>query len=128
MDRRRHRAAVAVSYAERHAQLRADEAALDARHERFATTRLALAAATAVLAWLAFGAGRMAPVWLCLPVVGLVAVAVAHARVLAERARAHRVIAWVDDGLARVEGRWQGRGMTGTQHLPPDHPYADDLD
>ena len=128
MDRRRHRAAVRAAYAERRAKLCADEAALAARHERFATARLALAGATAVLAWLTFGAGRVWPVWLCLPVVGFVALAVSHARVLAARARTHRTIAWVDDGLARLEGRWQGRGVTGTHHLLPDHPYADDLD
>ncbi len=128
MDGRRHRAAIAAAYAERRAGLAADDAALDARHGRFATARLGLAGAAALVAWLAFGDGRVSPLWLVLPVAGFAVLAVLHARLLAEWARVKRVIAWVDDGLARLEGRWQGRGVTGTQHLPPDHPYADDLD
>ncbi len=128
MDRRRHRAAVAAAYAERRAALQADEARLAARHDRFATARLALAGVVLVLAWLAFWAARISPLWLLLPVTALVALAVVHARVFAARERGARVMAWVDDGLARLEGRWPGRGDTGTQHLPTDHPYADDLD
>ncbi len=128
MDGRRHRAAIAAAYAERRAALAADEAALDARHHRFASGRLALAGLTALAAWLAFGAGRVSGLWLFLPLVGFAALAVLHGRLLADRVRVRRVIAWVDDGLARLDGRWPGRGVTSTEHLPADHPYADDLD
>ena len=128
MDRRRHRTAVAAAYAERRATAHAAEAALDARHHRLANLRLATAGVAVVLAVLALGMGRLSLVWLALPLVVFMALAVAHARLLAERTRVHRVISYLDDGLARLEGRWQGRGTTGLHHLPPDHPYADDLD
>ncbi|MEP7117681.1 MAG: DNA mismatch repair protein MutS, partial [Acidobacteriota bacterium] len=128
MDRRRDRAAVAAAYAGRRERLRADETALDARHDRLANLRLAAAAAGAALGVLAFGMGLLSPWWLAVPAVAFVALALAHARLLADRTRVRRVIAYVDDGLARLEGRWQGRGRDGLAHLPPEHPYAEDLD
>ena len=128
MDRRRDRAAVAAAYAERRARLGVDDAALDAQHARLANLRLAVAAVAVALAVLAFGLGRLGPVWLAAPAVAFGGLAVAHGRVLASRARVRRVIAYVDDGLARLDGRWQGRGATGLSYLPADHPYAEDLD
>ena len=128
MDRRRHRATVAAAYAERRATTRAAEAALDAQHHRLANLRLATAGVAVVLGVLAAGLDRIALGWLAVPVAAFVGLAVAHARLLAARTRVQRVIAYVDDGLARLEGRWHGRGATGLQHLPPEHPYADDLD
>ena len=128
MDRRRHRAAVAAAYAERRASAQVAEGALDARHHRLANLRLATAGVAVAVGVLAFGLGRVSSVWLALPVIVFLALAVAHARLLAERTRVRRITSYLDDGLARVEGRWQGRGTTGLHHLPPDHPYADDLD
>ncbi len=128
MDHRRHRAAVAAAYAERRATAQAAEGALEARHHRLANLRLAMATVAVGLGVLALGLGRVSLVWLALPVVVFVALAVAHARLLAARARVRRSISYLDDGLARMEGRWQGRGTTGLHHLPPEHPYADDLD
>jgi len=128
VDRRRHRAAVAAAYAERRASAQGAEGALDARHHLLANLRLATAGVAVGLGVLALGLGRVSLVWLALPVVVFVALAVAHARLLAARARVRRSISYLDDGLARMAGRWQGRGTTGLHHLPPEHPYADDLD
>ncbi len=128
MDHRRHRAAVAATYASRRDRLRADAAALAAGHHRLAVLRLAVAGAAAATAVLTFGTGHLAPLWLLLPALIFLGLAVAHARLLAAQTRVRRVLAFVDDGIARVEDRWQGRGATGLQYSPPDHPYADDLD
>ncbi|MFO7767779.1 MAG: DNA mismatch repair protein MutS [bacterium] len=35
---------------------------------------------------------------------------------------------WNEEGLARLEGRWAGRGEGGTAFAPRDHLYARDLD
>lgn len=128
MDRRRNRTAVAAAYASRRDRLKAEDAALDARYHRLANLRLAVAGAAVVAAVLTFGTGHLAPLWLVLPALTFVGLAVAHARLLAAQTRKRRVLACVDDGIARLEDRWQGRGATGQQFIPPDHPYADDLD
>ena len=128
MDHRRHRTAVAAAYAGRRDRLSADGAALDARHHRLANLRLAVAGTAAVIAVLAFGTRHLAPLWLVLPALLFLGLAVTHARLLAAQARVRRVLAYVDDGIARLEDRWHGRGATGQQFVPPEHPYADDLD
>lgn len=128
MDRRRDRAAVAEAYRARLVALTADAATLEARHERLATARLVTAAAGVLIGVAAFGYARLSPWWLAAPVVGFVALAVAHTRVLDARTRAARAIAYVNGGLARLEHRWQGLGATATTWAPAEHLYAEDLD
>ncbi len=101
---------------------------LSVRHHRLANLRLAVGGAAAVVAILAFGSDQVGPAWLALPAVCFLGLAVAHARVLAAQARVGRILACVDDGIARLEDRWHGRGATGLEFAPPGHPYADDLD
>ena len=128
MDRRRDRAAVAEAYRARLVALTADAATLEARHERLATARLVTAAAGVLIGVAAFGYARLSPWWLAAPVVGFVALAVTHTRVLDARTRAARAIAYVNGGLARLEHRWQGLGATATTWAPAEHLYAEDLD
>lgn len=128
MDRRRDRAAVTEAYRARLAALTADAAALEARHDRLATARLVMAAAGVLIGVAAFGYARVSPWWLAAPIVGFVALAVAHTRVLDARTRAARAIAYVSGGLARLEHRWQGLGATATTWAPTEHLYAEDLD
>ncbi len=128
MDRRRDRAAVTEAYRARLAALTADAATLEGRHDRLATARLVVAAAGVLIGVAAFGYARLSPWWLAAPVVGFVALAVAHTRVLDARTRAARAIAYVNGGLARLEHRWQGLGATATSWAPADHLYAEDLD
>jgi len=128
VDRRRDRAAVAEAYRARLVALTADAATLEARHERLATARLVTAAAGVLIGVAAFGYARLSPWWLAAPVVGFVALAVAHTRVLDARTRAARAIAYVNGGLARLEHRWQGLGATATTWAPAEHLYAEDLD
>ncbi len=118
-----------TAYVERRAAAQAAEIALEARHQRLANVRLATAGARRGTgrARIRHGPHLRSP-GSALPVAAFVALAVAHARLLAGRTRVRRVLGYLDDGLARLEGRWQGRGTTGLHHLPPEHPYADDLD
>lgn len=78
--------------------------------------------------WLAFGSHSIAGIWSMPPVLVFVALLVAHDRVLQRKKRATRMAEFYDEGIARLEDRWMGRGQTGAEWDEPNHPYANDLD
>ena len=106
-----------------------DRAAGDARREeRISRTRLGVALAAAVIAWLAFAAGRLSPWWLVTPAAAFVILLAVHARVRRRRLRAERGAAFYRRGTARLDGQWPGAGRSGARFSDPHHPYAGDLD
>ena len=106
-----------------------ERAADDARgEERISRARLGVALAAAVIAWLAFGAGRLSPWWLAAPAAAFVILLVAHGRVRRRRLRAERGATFYRRGIARLDGQWAGTGRTGVRFSDPHHPYAGDLD
>ena len=93
--------------------------------------RLAAVAGTALFTWLAFvhDGPFSLPVWSPLvPMIAFVAMAVWHDRVLRAADCMTRATTFYDDGIARLEDRWQGTGDTGARFLDEDHLYAGDLD
>jgi len=90
--------------------------------------RLAVFAAGLLVAALAFGAGRIDPRWLLAPVALFAVLVVAHDRALRRRDAAERSVRHYEDGIARLDGSFAGRGPTGERFRDPEHPYADDLD
>jgi hypothetical protein len=98
------------------------------QHNRLADGRLAMFGAGALLAWLAFDRHVVHPLWLSVPVIIFIALAIFHDRVLTARDRARRAMAFYERGLARIEDRWIGTGATGGAFQPEEHPYASDLD
>jgi tetratricopeptide (TPR) repeat protein len=66
--------------------------------------------------------------WLWLPLGAFVGLMVAHARVLREKERCESAAEYYEAALARLEGKWVGRGQPGTDLAPADHLYANDLD
>ena len=103
-------------------------AALATRHDRLASSRLAMAGVAAAIGWGAFGSDLWSGWWLALPAAGFLALAVIHDRVLMALDRARRAVAVYERGLARLEDRWSGTGVTGEVYAPTDHAYAADLD
>jgi hypothetical protein len=97
-------------------------------HGHIANARLAVFAAAALTAWLAFGAAGIAPAWLILPAALFVALLFLHARVARIRRRAERGVAYYEKGIARLEERWSGTGEPGTRYRSGEHPCAEDLD
>lgn len=91
------------------------------------TARLGVALVELVILGAAW-ADWISPGWLLPPALLFVGLVVAHERVLRGVSRAERAVAYHDAGLRRLEGRWQGTGARGTDYVPPDHPYARDLD
>ncbi len=106
----------------------ADAAHCEARHVRLGYLRLLIAAIAAVLAWWAFARHVLSPWWLAVAVMGFVAVAVYHSRVLRAQRCAERAAAFYRAGLARVEDRWAGMGQAGERFGDPHQVYASDLD
>ena len=106
-----------------------ERAADDARgEERISRARLGVALAAAVIAWLAFGAGRLSPWWLAAPAATFVILLAVHGRVRRRRLRVERGATFYRRGIARLDGQWAGTGRTGVRFSDPHHPYAGDLD
>lgn len=100
---------------------------LDRADARIANARLAVFLAAGGVAWLAWARG-LSWWWLLLPGAAFVALLVVHDRLLVRRARAARAVRFHEEGLARLDGTWPGRGVDGARFDDPAHPCARDLD
>jgi hypothetical protein len=121
-------AQVRTAYEQRLAARRDDAREARARATRISQARLAVFAAGVALAGIAFGTQRLDPRWLIAPAVAFVALVVAHDRVLRRRDARERSVRYYEDGVARLDGAFAGRGPDGARFRDPEHPYADDLD
>jgi hypothetical protein len=117
-----------VEYARR-LGARRETAAIRSRHAAIAANlRLLVFAIGVVMAWLVFGSRVLAVGWLAPPILLFVVLLFAHDRLLAERQRAQRSVAFYERAFTRLESRWAGGGTQGERFRDPHHPYADDLD
>jgi hypothetical protein len=108
---------------------RRETAAVRSRHASIAANlRLLVFATGVVVAWLAFGSKTLSAGWLAVPLLLFVALLFVHDRLLAERERALRSVAFYERAIARLESRWAGGGTQGERFRDPHHPYSDDLD
>jgi hypothetical protein len=80
------------------------------------------------MAWFVWETGDISPWWMILPALIFLALMFFHAFVLRNLERAQRAVAFYQKGLARLEGRWAGKGDGGVRYLEETHPYARDLD
>jgi len=119
----------ATSEYERRAAARRNEAArLEQRARLISNARLVVFLAALTALWLAYGPRTIAP-WSPLPpVVGFIALAAIHDRVLRRTARARMAADYYERGLARMQDAWAGTGDPGEAVRPQDHDFADDLD
>lgn len=117
-----------AQYRARLARQQTRAAAAARRDTQLGLAKLAGVAVLVLVAWLAFISHLIAGWWTWLPVAALVALFVAHDRVIRDRRRAERLQAFYERGLARLEDRWSGGGSSGARFRDASHPYADDLD
>ena len=114
---------------ERRLGARRETAAIRSRHAAIAANlRLLVFAIGVVVAWLVFGSRVLAAGWLAPPILLFVVLLFAHDRLLAERQRAQRSVAFYERAFTRLESRWAGGGTQGERFRDPHHPYAEDLD
>ncbi|MGB0620673.1 MAG: MutS-related protein [Myxococcota bacterium] len=105
-----------------------EETAWKQRSSRASTARLVCFLVLAAAAWLSFGTHAL-PRWSVVPpALAFAALVVAHDRILKREARASRMRRFYEDGLARLDDAWAGRGDTGERYRDPEHPYSPDLD
>lgn len=117
-----------AEYERRRAVRSAEAARTGASARRVSNARLAVFVAGLALLWGVVGDGRL-PAWtLGAPALAFAALVVRHDRLLHRRRSAERAAAWYDDGLARLDARFAGRGSAGERFRDPHHPYAGDLD
>ena len=119
---------IRAGYESRLAARRADAAAARRRAARISHARLAVFSLGVVLAGIAFGAGRVDPRWLLAPGLGFIALVIVHDRVLRRAETRDRSVRYYEEGIARLDARFAGRGASGERFRDPEHPYADDLD
>ncbi len=113
---------------ERRRAARLEAAAREAqRFRKVGLVRIGSLVAGVALAWLAYS-GLVAWWWLILPGAVFFALADVQDRITRARRRAERAAAYYEQGLARLDDDWTGKGETGERFLDGTHPYADDLD
>lgn len=117
-----------TTYMRRLAELSAESAQLKKKDDAYGRGKLALLAVAVVVAVVGVVYHSIALWWVLVPVALFVGLAVAHERVLSEVRRVARARAFYERGMARLENRWMGTGVSGEQFLDPRHPYARDLD
>jgi len=115
-------------YTTRLARHTAERDALARLDSRLADIRLYVVIAAGVAAYLSFGRHWFSPWALLVFALSFAALMVRHEKVAARLARAGRRVMFYEQGMARLEDRWQGKGTAGTRFLDPQHPYAGDLD
>jgi hypothetical protein len=121
-------AQVRIEYEQRLGVRRAEAAAARLRATRLSQARLAVFALGVVLAGIVVGAKRVDPWWLLAPALGFAVLVVAHDRVLRRRDAREQSVRYYEDGVARLDANFAGRGPRGERFRDPEHPYADDLD
>lgn len=102
--------------------------ALAQREQRVADLRLVLFGVGGLLAYLAFGRGLFSAWLLILPLLAFAALVIVHDQLIQRGKRARRSVRFYEHGLARLEDRWAGTGVTGERFQEAAHPYANDLD
>jgi hypothetical protein len=120
-------AAVEAEYQQRLEARRAARATLAAADARLSNWRIAVFAAAAAVALLAWNAA--VPPWVLLaPGAAFLVLVARHDRVIRAQAAAARAAELYERGLARIGDRWAGTGEDGSRFSDDEHPYAGDLD
>ena len=115
-------------YSARRDLRQAKEAASQKQFVQIGNWRFLVAAAAAVILWLAFYSHVVSGWLVVVPVIVFIGLAAWHARVIRQRTLASRAVRYYTGGIDRLEDRWHGRGAAGDEFRHPDHVYAEDLD
>ena len=95
---------------------------------RIAQARLATAITFVLVAWMGWWRGLFSASWLLVPAMGFLILVIIHARLDEKKKRAEKAVHFYDDGLARIEDRWAGRGNSEKTFVDASHLFAPDLD
>jgi MutS domain V len=98
------------------------------RDRRVADARLAVFVILVVLGFLIIRGATFPIWWPAVPGAVFVALVLVHEPIRRRADRSRRSVQFYSNGLARLDGRWPGRGSSGLSYLDVEHPYAADLD
>ena len=115
-------------YEQRQQARRRNVARFENRENRISILRLAAAIAFLIAAWASLWRGAIGPRWLVVPALTFLALVVIHDRISRLKWRAQRAVEFYEDGIARIEDRWIGRGQSTEAWRSDSHLYAADLD
>ncbi len=117
-----------TEYARRVTELSARRFVLQSRERLAGYSQLAIAAFC--LGWILFRLRHFSKtdLLLLIPIGAFVLLAAVHGRLIHAVAGCSRSIRFYEQGLARLDGGWPGKGVAGEHFLEPSHPYARDLD
>ena len=118
----------ATEYTRRLTARQAAAARLAQLERRISLARLAVFIAGGVVAFVALDRHAVSAWWIAAPAVCFVGLVLLHDRVIKQRWRADRAVAFYERGVARLEHRWAGGGERGERFADAAHPYAADLD
>lgn len=96
------------------------------RFRQVGIVRLVMLTALIILAWLVFKG--ISIWWLLPPLLVFLALALVQQQITGARSRCERAARLYEQGLARLDDLWVGKGATGERFLSGSHPYAEDLD
>lgn len=97
------------------------------RSRAYGISKLILAALTIGVAGFLLRRASQLPI-LLVPVGAFVVLAILHEKILQQIRMRTRALSFYQNGLARLNDQWRGRGETGERFIDPAHPYARDLD
>jgi hypothetical protein len=78
--------------------------------------------------WLSFGRLQLSYGLIPVPIAGFLFLLFRHDFIRRQLAANGRACAFYEQGIARIEDRRAGQGITGQEFLEPDHPFGADLD
>lgn len=114
-------------YLERLADRNARLAALSVRRNRLSYLRLLIALTAIPLIWFAIH-GQISAWSISIPLAAFIGLVAWHSRIDRAAECIRRAIGFHENGLARLDHHWQGKGESGERFLDAHHAYAADLD
>ncbi len=117
-----------AEYQRRHDERRTTRERWSRLEQQVADARLVVFSAGLMLAFFVYRMHWPSALWLILPLTLFVALVVVHEPLRRRSGRAGRAMDFYAKGLARMEDRWAGTGVSGIGFLDLNHPYAADLD
>ncbi|HEY0384470.1 MAG TPA: hypothetical protein VGC64_00595, partial [Pyrinomonadaceae bacterium] len=113
-------------YMSRREARRAEALRLMQRFRAVGILRLVTLAAGLLTGWLVLNG--LAFWWLLPPAAVFLVLAFIQERITQARRRRERAAEYYEQGIARLDEQWAGRGATGERFHNSSHPYAEDLD
>jgi hypothetical protein len=99
-----------------------------ARLAWIAYARLAVFGIGVAIAWFVWETEAVSWPWLSVPLAVFLLLVWIHAGRTSAFRRTERAERFYLHGIARLEDRWAGEGLTGSTFADPEHPYSGDLD